>query len=26
MCMEKFDKEEKLQVHRGLKHNAATGI
>jgi hypothetical protein len=24
--MEKFDKEEKLQVHRGLKHNAATGI
>jgi hypothetical protein len=26
MCMKKFDKEEKLQVHRGIKHNAATGI
>jgi hypothetical protein len=26
MCMERFDKQEKLQVHRGLKHNAATGI
>jgi hypothetical protein len=26
MCMEQFDKQEKLQVHRGLKHHAATGI
>lgn len=26
MCMEKFDNEEKLQVHRSLKHNAAIDV
>lgn len=26
MCPEKFDSEEKLQVHRSLKHNAAIGV
>jgi hypothetical protein len=26
MCTEKFDSEEKLQIHRNLKHNAAIGV